>query len=93
MVTAVKFGALESLYPGRTDLGLGRAPGADRQTTIALRRDSAASDHFPRDVVELPGLLGPVQPGQTIQAVPGANFDVPCGFLGRAFMARSSRRR
>ena len=82
MVIAEQFGTLESLYPGRVDLGLGRAPGTDRQTTIALRRDSAASDHFPQDVIELQRLLGPVQPGQTIQAVPGANLDVPLRTLG-----------
>jgi luciferase family oxidoreductase group 1 len=82
MVIAEQFGTLESLYPGRIDLGLGRAPGTDRQTTIALRRDSAASDHFPQDVIELQRLLGPVQPGQTIQAVPGANLDVPLWILG-----------
>jgi luciferase family oxidoreductase group 1 len=82
MVIAEQFGTLESLYPGRIDLGLGRAPGTDRQTTIALRRDAAASDHFPQDVVELQRLLGPVPTGQTIQAVPGGNLDVPLWILG-----------
>ena len=82
MVIAEQFGTLESLYPGRIDLGLGRAPGTDRQTTLALRRDLAASDNFPQDVLELQALFRPVQPGQTIQAVPGANLDVPLWILG-----------
>jgi luciferase family oxidoreductase group 1 len=82
LVIAEQFGTLESLYPGRIDLGLGRAPGTDRQTTFALRRDPAASDRFPQDVVELQRFFGPVQPGQAIQAVPGANLDVPLWILG-----------
>ena len=82
MVIAEQFGTLESLYPGRIDLGLGRAPGTDRQTMQALRVDPAASDHFPQDVLELQALLGPLQPGQTIQAVPGTNTNVPLWILG-----------
>ena len=82
LVIAEQFGTLESLYPGRIDLGLGRAPGTDRQTIIALRRDEAAANRFPQDVIELQSLFGPVQPGQTIQAVPGANLDVPIWILG-----------
>ncbi|MFX8457354.1 LLM class flavin-dependent oxidoreductase, partial [Acinetobacter baumannii] len=70
MVIAEQFGTLESLYPGRIDLGLGRAPGTDQRTLRALRRDPAAADNFPQDVVELQALLGPAQPGQIIQAVP-----------------------
>ncbi len=82
LVIAEQFGTLESLYPGRIDLGLGRAPGTDRQTMMALRVDPGASDHFPQDVVELQALLGPLQPGQTIQAVPGTNTNVPLWILG-----------
>ncbi|MGQ3070431.1 MAG: LLM class flavin-dependent oxidoreductase [Ferrovibrionaceae bacterium] len=82
MVIAEQFGTLESLYPGRIDLGLGRAPGTDQRTLRALRRDPAAADNFPQDVVELQALLGPAQPGQTIQAVPGTDTNVPLWILG-----------
>jgi luciferase family oxidoreductase group 1 len=82
MIIAEQFGTLESLYPGRIDLGLGRAPGTDQQTWRALRRDAQASEHFPQDVIELQALLGPVRPGQTIQAVPGGGLNVPLWILG-----------
>jgi luciferase family oxidoreductase group 1 len=82
LVIAEQFGTLESLYPGRIDLGLGRAPGTDQQTLRALRRDPAAADSFPHDVLELQALLGPLQPGQTVQAVPGAGLNVPLWILG-----------
>jgi luciferase family oxidoreductase group 1 len=82
MVIAEQFGTLESLYPGRIDLGLGRAPGTDRQTLQALRVDPGASEHFPQDVLELQALLGPLQEGQTIQAVPGTDTNVPLWILG-----------
>ncbi len=82
MVIAEQFGTLESLYPGRIDLGLGRAPGTDQQTLVALRRDPAAAEHFPQDVVELQELLGPLQPRQRVQAVPGTNLNVPVWILG-----------
>jgi len=82
LVIAEQFGTLESLYPKRIDLGLGRAPGTDRQTMQALRVDPMASEHFPQDVLELQGLLGPLQPGQTIQAVPGTDTNVPLWILG-----------
>src|SRR5437762_12770034 len=62
LVIAEQFGTLESLYPGRIDLGVGRAPGTDQTTVRALRRDPASAEHFPQDVVELQALLGPVQP-------------------------------
>src|SRR6476659_3925882 len=62
MIVAEQFGTLESLYPGRIDLGLGRAPGTDQFTLRALRRDPAAADTFPQDVLELQALLGPLQP-------------------------------
>ena len=81
LVIAEQFGTLESLYPGRIDLGLGRAPGTDQRTLRALRRPVGADD-FPQDVLELQALLGPVQPGQTVQAVPGADTHVPLWILG-----------
>ena len=82
LVIAEQFGTLASLYPGRIDLGLGRAPGTDQRTWRALRRDPGSSDYFPEDVVELQALLGPVQPGQMVQAVPGAGTNVPLWILG-----------
>jgi luciferase family oxidoreductase group 1 len=82
MVIAEQFGTLESLYPGRIDLGLGRAPGADQRTLRALRRDPAAANEFPQDVQELQAFLAPVQPGQAIQAVPGGGLQVPLWILG-----------
>jgi luciferase family oxidoreductase group 1 len=82
LVVAEQFGTLATLYPGRIDLGLGRAPGTDQQTLRALRRDPAAADTFPQDVLELQALLGPLQPGQTVQAVPGTGTNVPLWILG-----------
>ena len=82
LVIAEQFGTLDALYPGRIDLGLGRAPGADGRTWRAMRRDPGASDHFPNDVLELQALLAPAQPGQALQAVPGAGSEVPLWILG-----------
>ena len=82
LIIAEQFGTLESLYPGRIDLGLGRAPGTDRATSQAMRRDSMASDHFPDDVLELQSYFGPLEPDQAIQAVPGAGLNVPLWILG-----------
>ncbi len=82
MVIAEQFGTLESLYPGRIDLGLGRAPGSDQMTARALRRNHTSADNFPQDVLELQALLGPVAPGQAVQAVPGAGLEVPLWILG-----------
>ena len=82
MVIAEQFGTLESLYPGRIDLGLGRAPGTDQRTLRALRRDPSSAEIFPQDVLELQALLGPLQPGQAVQAVPGTNTNVPLWILG-----------
>jgi luciferase family oxidoreductase group 1 len=81
-VIAEQFGTLATLFPNRIDLGLGRAPGTDQRTLRALRRDPASSDRFPHDVLELQAFLGPVQPGQTIEAVPGSNTNVPLWILG-----------
>jgi luciferase family oxidoreductase group 1 len=83
LVIAEQFGTLESLFPGRIDLGLGRAPGTDRQASLALRRDlDASAERFPQDVVELRALFDEVQPGQQIRAVPGAGLKVPLWILG-----------
>jgi len=82
LVIAEQFGTLAELYPGRIDLGLGRAPGTDQRTWRALRRDPETAERFPQDVLELQALLGPVQPGQRIQAVPGAGTNVPLWILG-----------
>ena len=82
LVIAEQFGTLATLYPDRIDLGLGRAPGSDGLTQRALRRDPAAADTFPEDVAELQALLGPVQPGQRVQAVPGGGTNVPLWILG-----------
>lgn len=82
LVIAEQFGTLESLYPGRIDLGLGRAPGTDQQTLRALRRDPSGADAFPQDVLELQALLGSVEPGQKIRATPGANTHIPLWILG-----------
>ena len=79
---AEQFGTLASLYPGRIDLGLGRAPGTDQATVKALRRYYAGADAFPSDVMELLRYFEPVQPGQPVQAVPGAGIDVPVWILG-----------
>src|SRR3954452_3265186 len=82
MIIAEQFGTLEFLYPGRIDLGLGRAPGTDQLTLRALRRDPMSAERFPNDVVELQALLAPAEPGQRIQAVPGAGTEVPIWILG-----------
>ncbi|MET1114313.1 MAG: MsnO8 family LLM class oxidoreductase, partial [Comamonas sp.] len=76
------------LYPGRIDLGLGRAPGTDGPTMRALRRDRVETEQdFPRDVAELQQLLGPVTPGQRIIAVPGAGTNVPIWLLGSSLFS------
>ncbi|HEX7979217.1 MAG TPA: LLM class flavin-dependent oxidoreductase [Gemmatimonadaceae bacterium] len=82
LVIAEQFGTLESLYPGRIDLGLGRAPGSDQAVAHALRRNPAAGDRFPQDVIELLAYFAPAQPGQVVRAVPGEGLDVPVWILG-----------
>ena len=82
LLIAEQFGTLESLHPGRIDLGLGRAPGTDQLTLRALRRDPMSAEDFPRDVLELQALLGPPEPGQRVRAVPGAGLEVPLWILG-----------
>jgi luciferase family oxidoreductase group 1 len=85
LTIAEQFGTLAELYPGRIDLGLGRAPGTDRPTMHALRRhlDAAGGeDRFPNDVVELQGYLGPARPEAAVRAVPGQGTEVPIWLLG-----------
>ncbi|WP_233505858.1 LLM class flavin-dependent oxidoreductase [Rhodoferax lacus] len=88
LVVAEAFGTLEALYPGRIDLGLGRAPGTDQVTMRALRRNRAESEEdFPREVAELQQLLGAPQPGQRVIASPGANSHVPIWLLGSSLFS------
>ena len=83
LVIAEQFGTLDALFPGRIDLGLGRAPGGDRITMNALRRTLVGGeDRFPQDVLELQALLGPSELGQALRAVPGENSNVPLWILG-----------
>ena len=81
-VIAEQFGTLARLFPGRIDLGLGRAPGTDQLTLRALRRAPEAADIFPQDVLELQAFLAPAAPGQRIEAVPAAGTEVPLWILG-----------
>ena len=82
LIIAEQFGTLESLYPGRIDLGLGRAPGTDQRTLHALRRDPMSADRFPDDVLELQAFFEPSVENQAVQAVPGAGLKVPLWILG-----------
>lgn len=82
LVIAEQFGTLALLFPGRIDLGLGRAPGTDQLTLRALRRGPAAAEGFPDDVLELQALLAPAVPGQRIKAIPGEGTEVPLWMLG-----------
>ena len=84
---AEQFGTLASLHPGRIDLGLGRAPGTDQPTARALRRYFDGADSFPQDVQELLRYFAPAQPGQAVQAVPGAGVDVPVWLLGSSLFS------
>ena len=84
---AEQFGTLASLYPGRIDLGLGRAPGTDQATARALRRYFDGADTFPQDVVELLHYFEPAQPGQPVRAVPGAGIEVPVWLLGSSLFS------
>jgi luciferase family oxidoreductase group 1 len=82
LVIAEQFGTLAALYPGRIDLGLGRAPGTDQQTTYALRRDPRTADRFPQDVLELQAYLKGQSRVEGVDAVPGKGSDVPLYILG-----------
>ncbi|WP_234047235.1 LLM class flavin-dependent oxidoreductase [Luteolibacter pohnpeiensis] len=90
LVIAEQFGTLEALFPGRIDLGLGRAPGGDPLTAKALRRNLGSSgDTFPQDVLELQGYLDDAEPGQALKAIPGVGSKVPLYLLGSSdFSAR-----
>ena len=82
LVIAEQFGTLEALYPGRIDLGVGRAPGGDNATARALRRTLAGTHSFPQDLQELQSYFGPAQAGQPVRAIPGAGLNVPIWVLG-----------
>lgn len=84
LTIAEQFGTLATLFPGRIDLGLGRAPGTDQPTMRALRRhlSSAQEDRFPEDVLELQAYLGPAKEGQLVRAIPGQGTEVPIWILG-----------
>src|ERR1700678_398385 len=82
LLIAEQFGTLAAMYPGRIDLGLGRAPGSDRNTMYALRRDPRAADSFPQDVMELQGYLGDETLVPGVYAIPGRESRVPLYILG-----------
>src|SRR6201746_2705449 len=82
IILAQQFRTLARLYPGRIDLGLGRAPGTDQTTVRALRRTLQSSDNFPQDVLQLPAFFAPAGPNQIVQAVPAAGTEVPLWILG-----------
>lgn len=82
LIIAEHFGTLESLYPGRIDLGLGRAPGTDYPTMQALRRDLRSGDNFPALLEELRGFFATPKPGQAVRALPGAGLNIPIWLLG-----------
>src|SRR5277367_3730146 len=83
LVVAEQFGTLEAMYPGRIDLGIGRAPGSDAQTMRALRRDlHQTGEDFPALLQELQTYLGPERPGQIVKAIPGQGSNVPITLLG-----------
>jgi luciferase family oxidoreductase group 1 len=89
LIIAEQFGTLESLYPGRIDLALGRAPGADQATALALRRYFESADRFTEDLLELMSYFRPAKPAQRVIAVPGAGLHVPLYLLGSSdFSAR-----
>jgi luciferase family oxidoreductase group 1 len=88
LVIAEQFGTLAALYPGRIDLGLGRAPGTDQRTAYALRRDLLTTgDNFPRDVMELQYYFREPEPDQAVRAVPGAGLRVPIWLLGSSLFS------
>ncbi len=83
LVIAEQFGTLESLYPGRIDLGLGRAPGTDQLTAMALRRNlEGTGEDFPKNLMELRAFLSPENAGSAVRAVPGEGLDIPVWLLG-----------
>ncbi|MFO0957463.1 MAG: LLM class flavin-dependent oxidoreductase [Isosphaeraceae bacterium] len=93
LAIAEQFGTLESLFPGRIDLGLGRAPGGDSRMVLALRGDPGAGDAFPRDLAELRAYFRPGGPGGGLHAVPGEGLNIPIWLLGSSdFSARLAAR-
>jgi len=89
LIIAEQFGTLARLFPGRIDLGLGRAPGTDPATIRALRRPSNAAERFPQDVLELQDYFAPAEPGQPVRAVPAAGTEVPLWILGSSTFGAS----
>ncbi|MEQ1567168.1 MAG: LLM class flavin-dependent oxidoreductase [Myxococcota bacterium] len=87
LVVAEQFGTLDALFPGRIDLGLGRAPGTDGPTATALRHRPAGPNEYPREVAELLGYFEPERPGQVVIAVPGAGSRVPVWILGSSLFS------
>ena len=87
LVVAEQFGTLESLYPGRIDLGLGRAPGSDSITSQALNNDPQRAHNFPEEVSQLQGLLGPYNGTSQVRAIPGENTNVPIWLLGSSLFS------
>ena len=87
LVIAEQFGTLASIYPGRIDLGLGRAPGTDMRTAQALRRNMSGGDTFPQDVLELQSYFQTPEPNQMVRAVPGAGLNVPIWLLGSSLFS------
>ncbi|WP_428395412.1 LLM class flavin-dependent oxidoreductase [Lichenicoccus sp.] len=82
LTIAEQFGTLAALHPGRIDLGVGRAPGSDQRTMLALRRDPTSADRFPHDVIELQSYFRPANADQAVRAVPGEGLEVPIWLLG-----------
>ncbi|MEO7086919.1 MAG: LLM class flavin-dependent oxidoreductase [Gemmatimonadaceae bacterium] len=82
LLIAEQFGTLETLFPGRIDLALGRAPGSDQATAQALRRSPSSGDEFPHDVLELMGYFNDAESAQVVRAVPGAGLSIPLWILG-----------
>jgi luciferase family oxidoreductase group 1 len=87
LVVAEQFGTLESLYPNRIDLGLGRAPGSDQVTSHALNSDMRRAERFPEEVSELQKLLGPYDGTHPVRAIPGENTNVPIWLLGSSLFS------
>ncbi|MBV1790415.1 LLM class flavin-dependent oxidoreductase [Marinobacterium sp. D7] len=87
LVIAEQFGTLDALYPGRIDLGLGRAPGTDPLTSRALRRDDMRAEHFPEEVAQLQKLLGPADPDARVRAIPGEGSQVKIWLLGSSLFS------
>ncbi|MBB1336335.1 LLM class flavin-dependent oxidoreductase [Pseudoalteromonas sp. SR44-2] len=87
LIVAEQYGTLESLYPGRIDLGLGRAPGSDHITSRALRRDERRAENFADEVTELQTLLGPYDGSHPVRAIPGENTNVPIWLLGSSLFS------